>query len=68
VLPKVDDAVTPAECRGVLLRLLRQAGDFPFFRHLTVGHDLRHAPLLDVFIAAFFDAVADIARGGLLRQ
>jgi 5-methylcytosine-specific restriction enzyme subunit McrC len=68
VLPKVDDGSGQDECRGVLLRLLRQADDFPLFRHLTVGQNLRHAPLLDVFIAAFFDAVTDIVRGGLLRQ
>ena len=68
VLPKVDDGPLQDECRGILLRLLRQADDFPLFRHLTVGQNLRNAPLLDVFIAAFFDAVTDIARGGLLRQ
>ena len=53
VLPKVDDASDQDECRGVLLRLLREASDYPLFRHLTVGQNLRHAPLLDIFIAAF---------------
>lgn len=68
VLPKIGDGPGQDECRGVLLRLLRKADDFPLFRHLMVGQHLRNAPLLDVFIAAFFDAVTDIARGGLLRQ
>jgi 5-methylcytosine-specific restriction enzyme subunit McrC len=68
ILPKVDEFAPPDECRGVLLRLLRAAEQFPPFRHLSVGHHLRHAPLLEVFIAAFFDVVFEIVRGGLLRQ
>jgi 5-methylcytosine-specific restriction enzyme subunit McrC len=68
VLPKTDEHSSPAECRGVLLRLLRAAEHFPIFRHLSAGHHLRTAPLLEVFISAFFDAVTEIVRGGLLRQ
>ena len=68
ILPKIDELAPPEECRGVLLRLLRTAEQFPVFRHLSVGHHLRQAPLLEVFIATFFDAVAEIVRGGLLRQ
>jgi 5-methylcytosine-specific restriction enzyme subunit McrC len=68
VLPKVDDGSGQDQCRGILLRLLRQADDFPLFRHLTVGQNLRSAPLLDVFVAAFFEAVTEIVRGGLLRK
>lgn len=68
ILPKVADLEPAAECRGVLLRLLRQAEEFPLFQHLSVGQHLRHAPLLEVFISAFFDAVTEIVRGGLLRQ
>ncbi|MGV8990729.1 MAG: McrC family protein [Thiobacillus sp.] len=68
ILPKVADIEPAEECRGVLLRLLREAEEFPLFKHLSVGQHLRHAPLLEVFIAAFFDAVTEIVRGGLLRQ
>lgn len=68
ILPKVADIEPAEECRGVLLRLLRMAEEFPLFKHLSVGQHLRHAPLLEVFIAAFFDAVTEIVRGGLLRQ
>ncbi|MBW8456984.1 MAG: McrC family protein [Thiobacillus sp.] len=68
ILPKVADLEPAEECRGVLLRLLREAEEFPLFQHLSVGQHLRRAPLLEVFIAAFFDAVTEIIRGGLLRQ
>jgi len=47
---------------------LQQSDRFPLFRHLPAGQSLRRAPLLEVFITAFFDAVAEIIRGGLLRQ
>ena len=33
-----------------------------------VGQQLRRAPLLEAFIAAFYQAVAAVIRGGLLRQ
>lgn len=68
ILPKVADLEPAAECRGVLLRLLQQAEEFPLFQHLSAGQHLRHAPLLEVFISAFFDTVTEIVRGGLLRQ
>lgn len=69
VLPKTQDRQVPADaCRGVLLRLLRLSGRFPQFRHLPAGHHLGRAPLLEAFIAAFFQAVAGVVRGGLLRQ
>lgn len=68
ILPKIDDPGPPEECRGVLLRLLREAGTFPPFRHISAGQHLRRAPLLEVFITAFFDTVTEIVRGGLLRQ
>lgn len=57
ILPKVADLEPAAECRGVLLRLLQQAEEFPLFQHLSAGQHLRHAPLLEVFISAFFDTV-----------
>lgn len=57
-----------ATSRDVLIRLLRLSGQFPLFKSQTVGHRLRPYPLLEVFIAAFFDEVADLARGGLMRR
>jgi len=69
VLPKVDDSASSAEeCRGVLLRLLGRTERFAHFRHQAAGQHLRQVPLLEVFIATFFDSVATLARGGLLRQ
>jgi 5-methylcytosine-specific restriction enzyme subunit McrC len=68
ILPKIDESRSAEECRGILLRLLRESEDFPLFRHLPVGQHVRRAPLLEVFIAAFFDAVTTIVRGGLLRR
>jgi 5-methylcytosine-specific restriction enzyme subunit McrC len=68
VLPKIDTQNSAETCRGILLRLLRQAEDFPLFEQLPVGQHLRHAALLEVFIAAFFDQVTLLVRGGLLRQ
>lgn len=69
VLPKVDDTATSTEdCRGVLLRLLSRTERFAHFRHEATGQHLRRMPLLEVFIATFFDSVARLARGGLLRH
>lgn len=69
VLPKTHDRDVPAEdCRGVLLRLLRLSECFPHFQHLPVGQHLNRAPILEVFIAAFYQAVTAVIRGGLLRQ
>ncbi|MGQ3053579.1 MAG: McrC family protein [Roseateles sp.] len=69
VLPKVDDTATSAEdCRGVLLRLLSRTERFAHFKHQATGQHLRRMPLLEVFITAFFDSVASLVRGGLLRQ
>ncbi|GAB3775295.1 hypothetical protein GCM10028796_50950 [Ramlibacter monticola] len=69
VLPKTQDRDVAAEdCRGVLLRLLRLSERFPHFAHLPAGQHLRRAPLLEAFIAAFYQAVTTVIRGGLLRQ
>jgi 5-methylcytosine-specific restriction enzyme subunit McrC len=69
ILPKTQDGDSAAEeCRGVLLRLLRWTERFPQFQHQPVGQHLRRAPLLEAFIAAFFDAVITVLRGGLLKQ
>jgi 5-methylcytosine-specific restriction enzyme subunit McrC len=69
LLPKTQDRNGSAEsCRGVLLRLLRLSERFPFFAHLSAGQYLRRAPLLETFIAAFYQALTTVIRGGLLRQ
>jgi 5-methylcytosine-specific restriction enzyme subunit McrC len=69
VLPKTHNRDVAAEdCRGVLLRLLRLSERFPYFAHLPAGQHMRRASLLEVFIAAFYQAVTTVIRGGLLRQ
>ncbi len=69
VLPKTQDRDVPAEnCRGVLLRLLRLSECFPHFEHLPAGQHLSRAPILEAFIAAFYQAVTTVIRGGLLRH
>jgi len=68
VLPKVDDHGPPDQCRGILLNLLHRGRDLAVFRQLTASQRLRPGPLLEVFIAAFFDEVRAIVRGGLLRE
>jgi 5-methylcytosine-specific restriction enzyme subunit McrC len=69
VLPKTQDGDESAEqCRGVLLRLLRLTERFKQFQHQPVGQHLRRAPLLEAFIAAYFETVTTVLRGGLLRQ
>jgi 5-methylcytosine-specific restriction enzyme subunit McrC len=68
VLPKVGEATDAQAGRGVLLRLLRYASDLPVHRHADAGQSSRPAPLLDVFISAFFDEVFALVKGGLLRR
>lgn len=69
ILPKVDDADgIPEVGRGIFLRLLRLSGAVKIFSDENVHHDLRRQSLLDVFIAAYFDAVAALIRMGLLRR
>ncbi|MEO5669743.1 MAG: hypothetical protein ABIR26_03530 [Ramlibacter sp.] len=69
ILPKTQYGDAGAEeCRGVLLRLLRASHRFPQFQYLPAGQHLHNAPLLEVFIAAYFNAIVIIGRGGLLRQ
>lgn len=69
VLPKTQDRDVAAEdCRGVLLRLLGLSKRFPYFAQMPAGQHLRRAPLLEAFIAAFYQAVTTVIRAGLLRQ
>jgi len=69
VLPKVDeDNGEPEVGRGMLLRLLRLAGNLKLPTYSSVTHDLRRQSLLEVFINAFFDSVSSLVRAGLLRR
>jgi len=68
ILPKTQRGDSPHTCRGVLLRLLKAAGRSPQFQHLPAGQEHCSLPLLEVFIHAYFDAVAVLSRGGLLKQ
>jgi 5-methylcytosine-specific restriction enzyme subunit McrC len=69
ILPKVHRGdTTPATCRGILLRLLRMAGKFPHFSYKTAGQDLRHMPILEIFIVTFLQSVTALIRGGFLRK
>jgi len=69
VLPKVEmgDGV-PKEGRGIFLRLLGLSGALKVFTDGNASHDLRRQSLLDVFIAAYFDALTTLIRRGLLRR
>jgi 5-methylcytosine-specific restriction enzyme subunit McrC len=68
VLPKTEQESSPDDCRGMLIRLLRDASHVPVFKHLPASQRLQRDPLLEVFIAAFLGDVAQVVRGGLLRQ
>jgi len=68
ILPKVGEAESPAQSRGVLLRFLRASPNFPLQRQSATGQAHRSAPLLDVFIAAFFDEIFGLMKGGLVRR
>ena len=68
VLPKVGEHELAAASRGTLLRLLRLAGDTTVFRHVSTGQHMQRAPLIEVFIGAFFDSIVSVVRGGLLRN
>jgi len=68
VLPKVGPGDDASSGRGVLLRLLRASAVHEAFQVLPAAQRLERVPLLEIFIAAFMDAVTEIIRGGLLRQ
>jgi 5-methylcytosine-specific restriction enzyme subunit McrC len=67
ILPKVGPGTDAANGRGVLLRLLRASAVHEGFSVLPARQQLERSTLLEMFIAAFMDGVADIVRGGLLR-
>jgi len=68
ILPKVGEHEDPAKSRGVLLRMLRACPDFTLQRQAAVGQAQCTAPLLDLFIRAFFDETTALMKGGLLRR
>lgn len=68
ILPKVGEHEDPAQSRGVLMRMLRACPDFTIQRQLAVGQAQCAAPLLDIFVRAFFDEVTGLMKGGLLRR
>jgi 5-methylcytosine-specific restriction enzyme subunit McrC len=68
ILPKVGERADASAGRGVLLRLLRHASELPLHRQSAAGQGVRPAPLLEVFISAFFDEVLILLKGGLLRR
>ena len=68
VLPKVSEVGGHTESRDVLLRLLRASQDSPSQRLDPVGQGLGSAPLMEIFIKVFFDEVAALMKGGLLRR
>jgi 5-methylcytosine-specific restriction enzyme subunit McrC len=68
ILPKVGEHPDATQGRGVLLRMLRVATDLPLHRQDTAAQTDRHAPLLEIFIRAFFEEVLLLLKGGLLRR
>ncbi len=69
ILPKVGAEPASAEaCRVVLLRLLRISGALPTPLADAASQSLRSMPLLELFISAYFDELARLARGGLMQR
>ncbi|MCX6936457.1 MAG: hypothetical protein NTU80_00950 [Verrucomicrobia bacterium] len=68
ILPKAGEHPDAAQGRGVLLRMLRVATDLPLHRQDAAVQTDRHAPLLEIFIRAFFEEVLLLLKGGLLRR
>lgn len=70
ILPKIGrhEPVTAPQGRGLLLRLLRHARRLPSFRAEDATQTVQVAPLLEVFVQAFLEAVRDVVRGGLMHR
>jgi 5-methylcytosine-specific restriction enzyme subunit McrC len=68
ILPKVGESTEAVQSRNVLLRLLQVCPDFPLRQQPQAGQAQGSAPLLDIFIQAFFEEVAFLIKGGLLRR
>lgn len=68
ILPKTHSADDSAGARSMLVRMLQLAGTSAVFRELPASQSKVGERLLDVFIAAFFDCVSTLLRGGLQKQ
>ncbi len=68
ILPKVGEHPDALQGRGVLLRMLRVASDLPLHRQDAAAQSDRNAPLLEIFIRAFFEELLVLLKGGLLRR
>lgn len=68
ILPKLDSHEPIGSARALLLNMLQKAGALPAARFAAAGQSHVEQPLLEVFIAAFFQAVFALSKGGLLRR
>jgi 5-methylcytosine-specific restriction enzyme subunit McrC len=68
IVPKVGAGGDVVRGRDIMLRLLHASGALQALRFEVAGQAMSRAPLLDLFLLAFFDSVLALARGGLLRQ
>jgi 5-methylcytosine-specific restriction enzyme subunit McrC len=68
ILPKSDDGSESSESRRLFVRLLRDSMDIPLFRNSSSAQLQDDGSLLEVFIRAFMECVARLARRGLPVQ
>lgn len=68
ILPKVEETPNREQGRSLLLNMLQKAAAIPGARVRSAGQGTSSYPLLEVFIAAFFETVFSIVKGGLLRK
>lgn len=68
ILPKIEDYDAPARCRTTLMKLLAMSGEFRAFAGSVAPQRSETSPLLETFVACFFDEVTTLIRGGLLHQ
>lgn len=68
ILPKVEVHADAPAARTMLLDLLRAAGLVPVLQDNPALHGLHNGTLIDIFAAAFIDAVTNLVRVGLMRR
>lgn len=68
VLPKVDKDASDGHERALLISMLQKSGALPFHKVATASQGSVRLPLLEIFVAAYFDSLFAIAKGGLLRR
>jgi 5-methylcytosine-specific restriction enzyme subunit McrC len=68
ILPKIGEHADPSRSRGALLRMLSLARRLPVAVVGAAAHRLERRSLLEVFIAAFLDELALLARRGLVHR